>query len=54
MLEAEYAALYSAKERFEQEKLQLHHARDDQEKWILEQRDDLIRSVKINYNLSCI
>ena len=45
MLEAEYTALYGAKERFEREKLQLQHARDDSEKWILEQRDDLIRSV---------
>ena len=45
MLEAEYAALYSAKERLELEKLQLRQARDIQEEWILEQRDDLIRSV---------
>ncbi|KAL5255289.1 hypothetical protein ACHWQZ_G014631 [Mnemiopsis leidyi] len=43
VLEAEYAALYGAKERFELEKLQLAQSRDSQEKWIVEQRDDLIR-----------
>jgi hypothetical protein len=47
-LEAEYAALYSAKERFELEKLQLRQARDSQEHWILEQRNDLVRSVDVD------
>lgn len=43
MLEAEYAALYGAKQRFEREKLQLLGAKAEQEAWLKEQRDDLVR-----------
>ena len=45
MLQAEYAALYGAKERFEQEKQQLVKASEDQEIWVTEQRDDLLRFI---------